>query len=428
MKKGLFLLFIVLTITLTSKASPATLRYNITDLGTLDGYDISQAWSINNQGQVVGIVLRIEGNFRQRAILYDFTTDGNNIDLGTLGGENSAALSINNHGQIVGGAEDDANPSVFYANIFDPNGMGNNIALSNTESSVWEGNDNNQIVGLVIVSSSLKRAALFEPNEEPNITDLGTLPSYVHSEAISINNSAVIVGASYNDLDYNYPWKNMRAVLFDSNGTGNNIDLGTLPGYDCATAFCVNDNGQIVGRVNNDDMTMENYNPRAVLFDTTGDGNNIDLGTLPSFDSAEALYVNNAGQICGRVINSSSFSPRAVLFDPSGCGNNINLNSLINPNISWFLTNAVCINDNGWIVCHATMGRSCLLTPAKLGDFEPDRDVDLKDFAVFASAWKSNQGDTNWNPFCNISNPNDGIIDELDLRVFASNWLTTTPY
>lgn len=59
------------------------------------------------------------------------------------------------------------------------------------------------------------------------------------------------------------------------------------------------------------------------------------------------------------------------------------------------------------------------------GDFEPDGDVDFYDFAVFAPAWKSSGGGGNWNPDCDISNPNDGVIDELDLAVFAENWLAS---
>jgi hypothetical protein len=58
------------------------------------------------------------------------------------------------------------------------------------------------------------------------------------------------------------------------------------------------------------------------------------------------------------------------------------------------------------------------------GDFEPDGDVDFYDFAVLASAWLSSPGDGNWNPACDISDPNDSVIDELDLAVFAENWLT----
>lgn len=62
------------------------------------------------------------------------------------------------------------------------------------------------------------------------------------------------------------------------------------------------------------------------------------------------------------------------------------------------------------------------ITPAQ-GDFEPDGDVDLYDFAVLGSAWRSISGDGNWNPACDIFDPNDNIIDTRDLAVFANNWL-----
>jgi len=60
------------------------------------------------------------------------------------------------------------------------------------------------------------------------------------------------------------------------------------------------------------------------------------------------------------------------------------------------------------------------------GDFEPDGDVDLYDFAVLALAWLSSSGDGNWNPACDISDPNDSVIDELDLEVLSENWLEGT--
>jgi hypothetical protein len=57
------------------------------------------------------------------------------------------------------------------------------------------------------------------------------------------------------------------------------------------------------------------------------------------------------------------------------------------------------------------------------GDFEPDGDVDFADFAVLALAWSSELGNENWNSACNISEPNDNIIDTKDLVVFAQHWL-----
>ena len=57
------------------------------------------------------------------------------------------------------------------------------------------------------------------------------------------------------------------------------------------------------------------------------------------------------------------------------------------------------------------------------GDFNFDCEVDYYDLAIFADAWLSSTGQTNWNANCDISPSADGIINELDFAVFAENWL-----
>jgi len=57
------------------------------------------------------------------------------------------------------------------------------------------------------------------------------------------------------------------------------------------------------------------------------------------------------------------------------------------------------------------------------GDFEPDNDVDWADFAVLSAAWQTHSGGVGWNHVCDISDPNDGVIDMLDVLVFARHWL-----
>jgi probable HAF family extracellular repeat protein len=104
--------------------------------------------------------------------------------------------------------------------------------------------------------------------------------------------------------------------------------------------------------------------PRACLFDKTGSGANINLGTLGG-DASEAYSINDAGQIVGWSYDSSSNS-RACLFDPTGRGNNIDLNTLVAPSSGWFLYSANYINDNGWIVGNGTIygqSHAFLLTP-----------------------------------------------------------------
>jgi hypothetical protein len=58
-----------------------------------------------------------------------------------------------------------------------------------------------------------------------------------------------------------------------------------------------------------------------------------------------------------------------------------------------------------------------------VGDFDHDCDVDYYDLAAFAAAWLSSPGQVNWNPVCDIAEPNDGIINWLDYAAFAQNWL-----
>jgi len=58
-----------------------------------------------------------------------------------------------------------------------------------------------------------------------------------------------------------------------------------------------------------------------------------------------------------------------------------------------------------------------------LGDFEPDGDIDLQDFATLASSWASRPGDADWAARCNIGVPADNAIGFDDLRVLADNWL-----
>jgi len=57
------------------------------------------------------------------------------------------------------------------------------------------------------------------------------------------------------------------------------------------------------------------------------------------------------------------------------------------------------------------------------GDFNEDCLVDLADFATLSSAWQTSRGDPNWNPICDISDPNDSLINIKDLTVFAEYWL-----
>jgi sugar lactone lactonase YvrE len=58
-------------------------------------------------------------------------------------------------------------------------------------------------------------------------------------------------------------------------------------------------------------------------------------------------------------------------------------------------------------------------------DLNGDWEVDFKDLAILAKAWRSTAGGPNWDPNCDISTPADNVIDEKDLAVLCDNWLGT---
>lgn len=103
-------------------------------------------------------------------------------------------------------------------------------------------------------------------------------------------------------------------------------------GGSSSTADSINDNGQIVGTAKN----MSNQN-RAVLFDPTGNGNNIDLG---AGQQSAAYSINNHNQLVRHTDAPLFRNTTAALFDPTGGGNNIYLNNLIDPTLGWDLRTA----------------------------------------------------------------------------------------
>lgn len=57
------------------------------------------------------------------------------------------------------------------------------------------------------------------------------------------------------------------------------------------------------------------------------------------------------------------------------------------------------------------------------GDFDIDGDVDFKDYVIMALAWLTRDGDSQYNPRCDISVPPDNYVDWRDLDALGQNWL-----
>lgn len=203
--------------------------------------------SINNAGKAVGYFGYIHwvGTSSTKATVVENYPSGletNSIQLGTLGGKNSAATDINDTGQFVG-YSDTADGSS-HAFFFDPvrNTMMDMGTLGGKESSAFAINGVGQVVGYSTTAGGEKHAFISGANGH-ELRDLGTLTTN-GAVALDVNDAGVVVGKAYVDSHLR-----THAFVAGVNGSGmTDINsLLTLSGGDYFTdAVGVNDLGQIV--------------------------------------------------------------------------------------------------------------------------------------------------------------------------------------
>ena len=91
---------------------------------------------------------------------------------------------------------------------------------------------------------------------------------------------------------------------------------------------------------------------------------------------------------------------------------------------------SVSIDGDYWLVgasgdddMGSCSGSAYMFWKVYAGDLKYPYGVNSVDFAVLGDAWMSGVGDLNWDAGCDISEPEDEVIDWLDLGVFVGNWL-----
>jgi probable HAF family extracellular repeat protein len=320
-----FILSVVLALALPAGAQ---VQYKVIDLGTLPGGNISNAYGVNDHGQVVGV----SNGSPSVTHAFLWTKSTGMKDLGTFGVNVSWAQAINDSVQIVGQAE----TNHFTADAFlRKNGIKKDLGSLGGASS--QANAINfdpvtktftQIAGWSYISdNSAAHAVTWDPSF--NILDLGTLggPS---SYAFGNNCKGQVVGTAAR-LDGSYD-----AFLWDS--VIGMQDLGTLGGS-MAQGSAINCSGTIVGSstlagdAQTDAFVYANFSMS-------------DLGGLGgSFTQANAI--NNAGQIVGSSRTVGDADTRAVIWTANGGITDLNL--LIPANSGWDLQGANSISNNGKI-------------------------------------------------------------------------------
>ena len=325
-----------------------------TDMGSLPGLgSFSFFFWINDRGAAVGqstngLIDPLTGYPETRAALWK---DGKIFDLGTLGGNVSAANSINNNGDIAGAAlnailDNDATafgwlPPFPVATqvraVLWHNGVMHDLGTLGTGNNAIALFVNNlgQVAGVSSTNTSadsstgnLTQHAFFWADGK--MVDVGTLGGTV-SVPFSMNNLGQVIGNSNlagDQILHAFVWDRKHGLK----------DLGTLPGESLAVANWINDEGEIVG---NGDFFGGGH---SILWKN---GKMIDLGLLPGDCGSEALVINAKSQIIGNSTPDCSSDGAAVLWENGEAP--VNLNTLITPASNVDIVFPVSLNDLGEI-------------------------------------------------------------------------------
>ena len=325
--------------------------YRITDLGTLGG-DLSEAYGINNAGQVVGWSTTSEGG--GHGFLY---AGGVMTDLGTLtGGSVSYATGINDMGQVVGyGGINAYGPQFreFTQGFIWTNGSLQPLGALYCSCSFNERYGTSAAYGIntagqVVGDSRTVRGKTFRHaflSQSGAMQDIGGGPGGTSiSYAYGINDAGQVVGR----LDD-------RAFLWQD---GAAQDLGTLPGHASSAARAISGRGQVVG----ESVAPTGTEGSAFLWEA---GAMRDLGALAGDPWSQANGINGRDQIVGRSGTRDWASSHAVLWQ---AGVMRDLNSLLPAGSGWGLISASAINDAGQIVgvgMHDGRHRAFLMSPGR---------------------------------------------------------------
>jgi len=329
-----------------------------TDLSSLaDDWSSAATW-INNTGEIVGfsqngIIDPAIGFPEEHAVLW---RDGQMIDLGTLGGNQSIASAINNRGQVAGLALN-ATPDPF--SIYDllfygsANGTQTRAVLWDRDGSMQDlgtlggpdafavlVNDRGQVTGWSYTNSTVNPTTglpTFHPflwEKGKGMKDLGTLGGTIAQAVNGMNERGEVVGATTLAGDqtwHPFLWNGKRL-----------IDLGTFGG-DTGEAVWINDAGDVVG-IAQEPASCSNGDGHAFLW---RNGVLHDLGTTAGLENSEADFINSKGQVVGFSFSCDfSITTDAFLWED---GNIVDLNTLIPENSGFYLSAAEFISDRGEI-------------------------------------------------------------------------------
>jgi len=346
--------------------------YHVTNLPSLGGAS-SVGNSINNRGWVAGRS-NLAGDQRRHATLWR----GEDIlDLGTLGGPNSAVLwPVKNDRGIISGISQAAQRDPLGENwscaVFFPaaTGTGHKCVgfrweagvmrplppLGGTNGFATGTNNLGQTVGWAenkvrdstcVAPQVLQfRAVVWGPGRA-QIRELPPLPGDTVSSATALNDRGQVVGISGFCDQAVGRFSAIHAVLWQH---GKVVPLGTLGGVAWNTPMSINQRGDVVGFSNVSAADGGNFHPHAFL--RTSGGTIRDLHTLKGDVTSQALGINERRQVVGTSCDARG-NCRAFLWQN---GVMTDLNKLVGRGYDDLLTTANDIDDVGRITGQAQDG------------------------------------------------------------------------
>ncbi len=291
---------------------------------------------------------------------------------------------------------------------------------------------------------------------------------------------ATAVAAYVPAPDVDPVWRNASKALGPA--TGDNIDIVSLgdleqeqidanepPGYIVLSFnepiqdvngydFAVFENGFISGYNTGDGSVKGEMFAELAYIEVSTDGNNFvrfpsvsltteAVGAYGTLEISDVFYLAGKHPNAGGVCTGTAFDLNVLADDPCVIGGVVELNNI----------NYVRIVDipgsgdfNDWAVKHidpntgtnydsnhpiydawVTWGSGgfdlnavgVLKGQDYSADINLDGQVDMFDFALLRSAWRSHFGQTNWIGRCDLAEPADLVVDEFDLGEFSEQWL-----
>jgi probable HAF family extracellular repeat protein len=321
-----------------------TPSYGVVDLGAFTAY------GLNDVGQVVG--------YDGGAVLWQ-----NGALIHLAAGSNSDAYAVNDAGQVAGYGTFGGSTYTHAFRWDATHGITDLGTLSNRPySAANDINASGQVVGVskqmnMISSSDITGGMAFLWDSANGMRDLGISSLWTSiqnsSTATAINTGGQIVGYSQESEDGSPAIATADTAFFrDSSGTAKL--LPSLPGWMYSKALDINDQGQVVGSSGDYQLLPHSitYRPQqAVLWQN---GVATGLGVPAGYLRDEARAINNAGQVV--VLAFSSTSSATAVGEPFLWQNDVWTD------LGVHFATALDINNYGQIMV-AGSGNSYLLNP-----------------------------------------------------------------